>query len=82
MATLNISMPDQMKAWVESKATGGSYASASDYVRDLVRKDQERTKAIAELNTLIEEGLASGVAEDFNMETFLAEKRRGSRAAS
>ncbi|MEM6440662.1 MAG: type II toxin-antitoxin system ParD family antitoxin [Pseudomonadota bacterium] len=41
MATMNVSLPDQMKEWVEAQARGGRYANASDYVRDLIRRDQE-----------------------------------------
>lgn len=40
MATMNISLPDPMKAWVEAQTQSGRYANASDYVRDLIRKDQ------------------------------------------
>jgi antitoxin ParD1/3/4 len=80
MATLNISLPEQMKAWVEIQATGGRYASASDYVRDLVRKDQERAVAIREIQILVDESLASGDAQAFDIDVFLADKRPGNRA--
>lgn len=63
MATMNVSLPDPMKAWVESQASTGRYANASDYVRDLIRRDQERAGKLAELQRLIDEGLASGVSE-------------------
>ena len=42
MATMNISLPDPMKQWVEEQADTGRYSNASDYVRDLIRRDQER----------------------------------------
>lgn len=42
MSTLNISLPDAMKAFVEAKVQTGQYASASDYIRTLVREDQKR----------------------------------------
>ena len=42
MATMNISLPDQMKEWVEAQSGSGRYSNASDYVRDLIRRDQER----------------------------------------
>ncbi len=41
MATMNVSLPDQMKTWVEDQAKGGKYGNASDYVLDLIRKDKE-----------------------------------------
>ncbi len=75
MATMNVSLPDQMKAWVEAQTRDGRYSNASDYVRDLIRRDQERRAAIAELQQLVDEGVASGPAAAFDLETFLAGKR-------
>jgi antitoxin ParD1/3/4 len=60
MATMNISLPDQMKAWVEEQAADGKYANSSDYVRDLIRRDQIKREKIAALNAKIDEGYASG----------------------
>jgi len=62
MATMNVSLPDTMKDWVEARARSGRYSNASDYVRDLIRRDQERAGAIAELQDLIDRGLESGVS--------------------
>jgi len=63
MATMNISLPEEMKSWVEEKATGGQYSNSSDYVRDLIRHDQERSHKIANLQTLVREGLDSGESD-------------------
>lgn len=60
MATMNVSLPDPMKEWVESRAETGRYANASDYVRDLIRKDQERSGRIASMQRFVDEGLESG----------------------
>jgi antitoxin ParD1/3/4 len=57
MATMNVSLPDPMREWVEEQVKGGEYANASDYIRDLIRHDQERRKA---LDAAIREGLESG----------------------
>ncbi len=38
MATMNISLPDPMREWVESRIDTGLYSNNSDYVRDLIRK--------------------------------------------
>ncbi len=62
MATMNISLPDQMKAWAESQAETGRYSNTSDYVRDLIRRDQERAEKIAAMQKKIDEGIASGVS--------------------
>lgn len=63
MATMNVSLPDPMKAWVESRTQDGRYSNASDYVRDLIRRDQDRQQAIAELQQIVDEALASGVSD-------------------
>lgn len=62
MATMNVSLPDPMKDWVESQARTGRYSNASDYVRDLIRRDQERNASLAELQKLIDDGFASGIS--------------------
>ena len=41
MATMNVSLPDLMKEWVEEQIKTGHYSNASDYVRDLIRRDHE-----------------------------------------
>ncbi|MBD3619607.1 MAG: type II toxin-antitoxin system ParD family antitoxin [Chromatiales bacterium] len=60
MATMNISLPDAMKNWVERQAKSGRYSNASDYVRDLIRRDQDQAAKIAQMQALITEGLQSG----------------------
>ena len=42
MQTMNISLPDPMKEFVEERVSAGAYSSASEYVRELVRADQKR----------------------------------------
>ena len=74
MATMNISLPDQMKAYAEAQTRDGRYSNVSDYMRDLIRRDQERRQAIAEIQVLVDEGLASGPAVDFDPKTFFAGK--------
>ena len=60
MATMNISLPDPMKAWVEEQAKSGRYANTSDVVRDLIRRDQERADKIAAMQRLVDEAEAGG----------------------
>jgi antitoxin ParD1/3/4 len=62
MATMNVSLPDPMKDWVEAQAKTGRYSNASDYVRDLIRRDQERAAQITEVQRLITEGIDSGLS--------------------
>lgn len=63
MATMNISLPDALKAYVESCVAEGHYSNASDYVRDLIRKELEKGNSKAWLETEIEKGYASGFHE-------------------
>lgn len=63
MATMNVSLPDAMKDWVEAQAQSGRYGNASDYVRDLIRHDQERKDKIAHMQTLVDEALESGISD-------------------
>lgn len=75
MATMNVSLPDQMKDWVEAQSETGKYSNSSDYVRDLIRKDQERADKIKAMQKLLDEGLASGDAENFDINSFIGEMR-------
>jgi antitoxin ParD1/3/4 len=80
MATMNISLPDKMKQWVEEQAATGRYANSSDYVRDLVRKDQAHREAISKLQQVVDEARASGVIDKTVDEVF-AEARLKAIAA-
>jgi len=62
MATMNVSLPDAMKDWVEGQTQSGRYSNASDYVRDLIRRDQERANKIAAMQRLIDEAEEGGVS--------------------
>jgi antitoxin ParD1/3/4 len=59
MATMNVSLPDPMREWVESQIKTGRYANASDYMRDLIRRDQELKDVLIDA---LEKGAASGVS--------------------
>jgi antitoxin ParD1/3/4 len=56
MTTMNISLPDEMKVFVEAQMAHEGYASASEYVRALIR-DAQRRKARQELEAKLLEGL-------------------------
>lgn len=60
MATMNISLPDKMKEWVESQVDSEKFSNASEYLRDLIRRDKERQIAIAEIRAELAKGEASG----------------------
>jgi antitoxin ParD1/3/4 len=61
MASLNISLPAPLREWIESQVQGGRYGNASEYVRELIRRDQER-QAQGRLEELLLEGIKSGKA--------------------
>ncbi len=63
MQTMNISLPDQLKDFVEEQVGSGRYSSVSEYVRDLIRDDEKR-KAQERLEALLMEGLGSGEATE------------------
>ncbi len=63
MATMNISLPEQMKAWAEAQAETGRYSNTSDYVRDLIRRDQERSEKIAAMQDVVTRSIASGIGK-------------------
>lgn len=76
MATMNISVPDPMKAWVQTQIDEGRYASSSDYVRDLIRKDQEEKDKLAALQAAITLGIESGEAGELDMEAIKKKARQ------
>lgn len=62
MTTLNISLPESMRAFIEEQTNTGAYSTASEYLRALVREDQKR-RAQEHLEALLLEGLESGQTE-------------------
>ncbi len=58
MGTMNISLPDGLKAFVDEQVAERGYGSVSEYVRDLIRKEQERSR----LRNLLLEGATTAPA--------------------
>jgi len=58
MATMNISLPDSLRSYVEERISKDGYSTASEYFRELVRRDQER-KVEEKLEALLLKGLDS-----------------------
>ena len=48
MTTLNISWPENMKAWINQRVSAGDYSNVSDYIRNLIRRDQDQLHASRE----------------------------------
>lgn len=59
MQTMNISLSEQLKAFVDNQVESGRYSSVSEYVRELIRGDEKR-KAQEKLEALLLDGLQSG----------------------
>ncbi|MGQ0590466.1 MAG: type II toxin-antitoxin system ParD family antitoxin [Sphingosinicella sp.] len=79
MATMNISLPDDMRAYVEAQVKGGFYANSSDFIRAAIREHKE---SLERLDDLIQEGLDSGWSEESFDEIIAGARRRTkSRAA-
>ncbi|MCW4462199.1 type II toxin-antitoxin system ParD family antitoxin [Sphingomonas sp. BT-65] len=76
MAQMNVSLPEGLKAWAESRVAEGRYSSTSDYVRDLMRRDQEYAEKLRVLQAEIDKGLASGVSEHSVEEVFARLRRK------
>ncbi len=55
MSTMNISLPEALKSFVDERVDQGGYSTSSEYVRMLIRKDQDRLR----LRSLLLEGGAS-----------------------
>ncbi len=73
MATMNISLPDEMREWIESQVASGRYANASDYIRDLIRTNQATTDII---RLALIEGEQSGESERTVSDIIAAERKR------
>ena len=58
MITMNVSLPDNLKSFVDSRVYEGSYGSTSEYVRDLIRRDHDRHQ----LRAALLEGARSPIA--------------------
>jgi antitoxin ParD1/3/4 len=58
----------------------GRYSNISDYIRDLIRRDQERKGAIAQLQAEITKGIESGPPEPFDVVSFKLKMRENGQA--
>ncbi len=57
--TLSFALPETMRAYIDARVATGHYGNTSEYIRELIRKDQVEESRVR-LRALIEEGLASG----------------------
>lgn len=76
MSTMNISLPEELKAFVDQQVGSRGYTSSSEYVRELIRRERDRER----LRALILEGAASPLSDMVADEAYfdsLRERARG-----
>lgn len=66
MATMNVSLPDSLKRFVEAQVVERHYGTSSEFIRDLVRREEERTQ----LRALLVDGLGSGPGSEMDESYF------------
>jgi antitoxin ParD1/3/4 len=67
MATMNVSLPEALKEFVDRKVAEASYGTASEYVRELIRRDQDR----AHLRDLLLQGAKAPITGKADAEYFV-----------
>jgi antitoxin ParD1/3/4 len=75
METMNIALPESMKQFVQERVSAGGYSSVSEYMRELIRADQQRRRE-GQIDALLLEGLDSGEPIAVTAEYWEAKKRR------
>ena len=74
--SMNVSLPKSLRSFVEERISSSAYTSASEYVRELIRKDRERQAAHGRLEELLLEGLASGPASEWTEDDWASIRER------
>ena len=69
---MNVSLPDELKSYVDDQVGGGAYGSTSEYVRDLIRRDMDRQQ----LRHLLLAGAVSQVGPTAGASYFAALRNR------
>ena len=76
MATVRktITLTEQQDAWIAAQIDAGSYTNDSEAIRDLIRREQERSSAIETIRQALIEGEESGEPEPFDFDAFKQRK--------
>jgi len=72
MSTMNISLPESLKSFVDKKVKGGRYGTSSEYVRELIRRDQSREQ----VRRMVLEGLESPNLGEVDSAYWASKRRR------
>lgn len=72
MATVRktITLTDQQDGWIKAQVDAGHYTNDSEFIRDLIRREQERSNAVQAVRTALIEGEQSGEPQPFNVDAF------------
>lgn len=81
MATVRktITLTDQQDGWIKAQIQAGHYTNDSEYIRDLIRREQERSAQVEALRAALIEGEKSGEPETFDAQAFKARMMAGTR---
>ena len=67
-----ITLTDQQDGWIKSQIQAGHYTNDSEYIRDLIRREQERSAQTDALRAALIEGENSGTPQPFDLQAFKA----------
>lgn len=70
-----ITVTKQQDDWIKAQITAGEFTNDSEYIRDLIRRDQASKAEIEAIRTALIEGEQSGEAQPFNGDLFKKEMR-------
>ena len=76
-----ITLSDSQDAWIKAQIARGTFTNDSEYIRDLVRRDQEGQNSLAGLRQAIAEGLESGVSDLSLDDIWTTAEKRSRRSA-
>jgi len=65
-----ITLTDQQDDWIKTQINAGHYTNDSEYIRDLLRREQERSAEIESIRAALIEGETSGAPQSFNSDDF------------
>lgn len=69
-----ITLTEQQDAWIAAQIAAGSYTNDSEAIRDLIRREQERSAGLESVRQALIEGEQSGRAEPFDFQAFRTRK--------
>lgn len=65
-----ITLTEQQDLWIKAQIDAGRYTNDSEYIRDLIRREQERSAEVDAIRSALEEGEASGEPQSFDPTSF------------